>query len=395
MLKEKRWLVQFFLIHLCLIVPMLLASVLAVGMVTDKMKKLEDISARIRLDNVIANFEESYSTYKEESVLLSEMQELLPKVMTGDVRDTRKGIEMLQLKQYYDSRITDVFVDYGTEFLYSSKGVSRKQVHFEFLLGCRQESTDRGLAVMEGGEEAFTFLYRSDTSGYLMYSYPTRKMENGYAFINFVVSFDQIKDMLQLTDEKQWYQLQTSDGSVLSVGCDDSGKAFVLSANNREERLNSGKYVVTQNEIAPLGMTICLYSEKFSLNQENGLYQMQLINMELIVAGALLSAVTSWILSKRRMNEIMRLEEIARGDIAYRFSQKNVYNRLQDIIVTGLSESKEREVQLRDQTAYLIFQGKIDNFENINDAFQKLGYAGCPRRFFVGAVSTATRLKSS
>lgn len=62
-MKEKRWLLQYFLIHLCLIIPVLMASVLIVGIVTDRMKKLEDTSAKILLDNVITNFEENYSNY--------------------------------------------------------------------------------------------------------------------------------------------------------------------------------------------------------------------------------------------------------------------------------------------------------------------------------------------
>lgn len=395
MLKERCWLVQFFLIHLCLIVPILMASVLAVSMVTDKMKKQEAVAAKIHLDSVICNFEESYSNYKEESILLSDRPELWVGPMTGEVRDTRKGIELLQLKQYCDSQITNVFIDYGNKNFYSSAGVSEKKVHLGKVLGCRQESIVRGLRVTEGTTESVIFLYKTDVAGYMMYSYPVRRLEEGYVFINFIISFEQMTDLLQLSDENQWYMLQALDGSTLSVGCNALGEAYVLTTDNREERMHSGKYMMTRNEIPSLGMTISLYSEKIALNRENGLYQMQLINMFLIMAGVFLSAVTSWALSRRRMKEILCLEEIARGNIAYRFSEKNVYKRLQDIIVTKIGESREQEIQLRDQTAYLIFYGNVDVFENINEAFRRMGFSGCPERFFVGAVSTSTKLKEN
>lgn len=392
MLSEKHYFTRFFVVNLCLIVPILLASILVAGIVTSRMKVQEEQNALNQLDNVVMDFIENYSNYYDESFLLSEMEEFLADKIEESVKNTRGAIDILQMKRYFDSRINNVFVYYGTEAVYSSDGVSSKQVHFKMLLGCREESVSRGLAAMEYGKETLTFLFKSDTSGYMMYSYPTRKMENGYVSVNFVFSFDQAKEMFAFSDEKQWYQLEAADGSSLSVGCNEAGKAYVLTDKERAERVSSGLYDVFEEQIDVQDITIRLYREKLFFNMENELYQVQLINMVLIAAGTILSAITSWVLSKRHMNEITRLEGIAQGDGGYRFSQTNAYNRLQNIIVTGLNESKERALQLRTQTAYMIFQGWFDGLENINKAFQELGYKGCPERFFVGIVSTATRL---
>ncbi len=391
MLKEKRWLIKFFLIHLCLIIPMMLMSILAVGMVTDKMKRLENISAEIRLDNVMTNLEENYFNYYKESVLLSESLQLLPRAMLESHGGTREGIKLLKLKRHYDNRVVDVFIDYGTEFVYAASGVASKQVHFDSVLACREESIYRGMEIMEKGERAATFLFKSDINGYLLYSYPTRKVEDDVVSINFVMSFEQVGKILQLMDEKQWYQLQAADGSTLSVACDASGKVFILSEEMSEKRIQSGSYTVIEKDAVSMGMKVRLCYEKFALRQENGIYQMQIINMVLIGAGILLSAVVSWLLSKRRINEIVSLEDIARGEVVSRLPQKNAYNRLQDIIVTRLNESREHTRQLRDQTAWIIFQGMSDNFERLNEQFCKLGFDGCPKRFFVGAFSAAIR----
>ena len=184
MLKEKGWLMKFFLIHLCLVIPMMLMSILAVGMITDKMKRLEITSAEIRLDNVITNLEENFLNYYEESVLLSESLQLLPRAMLESPRATREGIKLLDLKRYYDNRVVNVFMDYGTEQIYASSGVASKQIHFGSVLACREESIYRGLEILESGERAATFLFKSDINGYLFYSYPAREVEDDFISIN-------------------------------------------------------------------------------------------------------------------------------------------------------------------------------------------------------------------
>ena len=396
MLSEKRFLTRFFLVNLCLIIPVLLVSILAVGVVTGKMKKLEEQATLRQLNNVLTELEQSYSNYYEESILLSEMEELLPYNIAKSVKDTREGIDVLQMKRHFDNRISNVFLGYGTESVYSSDGVSSKRVHFKSVLGCREESIARGLAVMESGEEYLTFLFKSDTVGYMMYSYPTREGMDGFVSVNFVVPFEQVREMFSFSNEKQWYQLQAKDGSILAVSCDALGNAYVLSQQETENRINNGRYNVFEETLYSQGMVIRLYYEDNFSSLDSGVYQIQLLNMILIVLGIMFSAMVSWFISKRRMNEILRLENIAKGDYSSCFTRTNAYSHLQDIIINGLNASEElersfceRETKLRDKTAYMIFHGMTNN---INEAFLELGFQACPEYFFVGAVSAETRL---
>lgn len=400
MLSEKRHLIRYFLTHLCLIIPILLTSILAVSIITDRMMKLESRAAVQQLNNAVSEFEDSYHNYYEESILLSGMPELLAHKISGDIKDAIKGIELLELKQYFDGNISNVFLEYGTDLVYASNGTSRKQVHFRSILGCREESIDRGLAAIESGEETFTFLFISDTTGYLLYSYPVRRMVDEHVSVNYVVSLDQIMEIFKPTGEQQWYQLQAADGSVLTIGYNSSGKVCILPSEESENRINNGKYIVLEESADSHGMIISLYYEKLSFSTDNGLYSMQLINMLLITVGTILSAITSWILSKRRINEILRLESIAKGESAYSFSTKNAYSRLQNIITASQGEAKalaqrvlEHTALLRDKTAYVIFHGLIHDAEEMDLAFQDLGFQRCPDRYFVGAVRAETRLE--
>ena len=393
MLSEKKFTIRFFLIHLCLIIPMLLTSVFAVSMVADRMMKLERKTALRQLESVVSDLEEIYSNYYEESVLLSGMSQLRPQKMTGNVKDTYEGIELLKLKKYFDKNITNVFMDYGTEYIYSTSGLSKPGVFFENILFCREESILRGLSAMESRESVCTFLLGSDAEGYMMYHYPVRQMVEERSSVNFIVPLEHIIDMFQIMDTKQWYQMQAEDESVVSVGYDSEGKAYILSAEEGTRRIDTGNYLVVEEMVYSSNMKISLYYEKKSFSIDNGLYQMQLLNMVLIAVGAILSAGTSWVLSKRRMKEITHLESLVKGQTENSRSLNGAYNRLQSMIVTEQSEKKEFASQLRERTAYVIFHGLIKNYDGLNLAFRNLGFGGYPKCFFVGAISTQTRLE--
>lgn len=402
MVSEKRHLIRFFLTHLCLIIPILLTSILAVSIITGRMMKLEKRDAVQQLNNAVSAFEESYVNYYEESILLSGMPELFSYKISGDIKDTIKGIELLELKQYFDGNISNVFLEYGTDLVYSSVGTSRKSVLFRTILGCREESVLRGVTAIDSGEESFTFLFASDTTGYMLYSYPVRQKVEEHVSVNFLVPFEQITKFFKPTDETQCYQVETADGSILTIGSDASGKVYIMSLEETGKMLNSRRGSVVETVSKSQGMTVRLYYEKTFFSTDNGLYQMQVINMLLITVGTILSSITSWILSKRRIGEITHLESIAKGESAFSFAPDNAYRRLQNIIVDSLKETKvlekrvlEHAALLRDKTIHAIFHGLLHDTEEIELAFRELGDSGCPDCYFVGAVSARTRLEEA
>lgn len=397
---EKHHLFKFFFLHLCLIIPVVTASFLTANMVAEEAKEIEKQAAQYQLNDTLTGFVSDYQDYYDESILLACRQELKKDHISGDPVETAKGINTLKLKQYFDNRIKDVFVYYDTGYVYSAAGVSRNSVHFDSVLNCTEESVDRGIAAMEGQENALLFLYESDTAGYLMYSYPVRQANKEYASVNFVVPFEQVKRKFSQLQEGQLYVLTSSDGSMLRLYRDMSGKMSVLTEEETARILQNGRYVELKEVLEDLGFTACLYYEEMSMSLGNGLNQMKTVNLILITAGIVLSAAVSWRFSRKRVNEIMNLESVARGDMAQKFSDKSVYNRLQNIIITNLSESKELEVKatryaalLRDKAAQLIFLGLSKNTEDIALAFKELGFSGCPGCFFVGVLSTKGRLE--
>lgn len=123
MMFERRSLIRCFVAYIGLIIPVLFLSILAIESVFSRMLKVEEHAIKNRLDNVIEDFESDFIDYENDSIVLSEKLELLPHKMTGTMEDIAKGIEVLKLKRFFDSRVSDIFIDYGTGSVFSSKGM--------------------------------------------------------------------------------------------------------------------------------------------------------------------------------------------------------------------------------------------------------------------------------
>lgn len=85
---------------------------------------MEDITLSNQLNNIITKIEENRYAYYEESILLSEMRELLPSKMQGNESDTVNGLKTLQMKQYFDNQISKIFLYYGEQYVYAPKGMT-------------------------------------------------------------------------------------------------------------------------------------------------------------------------------------------------------------------------------------------------------------------------------
>lgn len=394
MLLQKRFTKKFFWTHFCLIVPILLVSILMFYMIAREMRVIEEEKLQEQLENAVMGVAALYSNYREESVLLSVSSELLPYRIDASQQQTAEGIAVLRMKRYFDSRIKDVFLYKGTDYIYSSMGKSSNKVHFTKILSCREESWQRGMALIESGENGIIFLYETDTRGYMMYSYATRKVKDEYVSINFLVSTEEIMEMFCPSGKNQWYQLEAGDGSRVIFGYSDSGKWSILSEEEWIGRMDSGRYSVIEKNLEQAELTVRLYYEQLTFDMSDGLYRLQLINMVLIIAAILLSALASWVLSKHRVKEIEHLEKIVGGDSDYSFPMNNVYSSLENMIVMQLGETRkleeraqERENQLMAKTAHMVFHGMIQPSE-LNAVFQELGFKGVPDGFFVCVVST-------
>lgn len=397
---KKRNILKFFSLQLCLVIPVVMVSIFIANLVTREMEMVERHTARYQLNEMLTGFISDCQDYYEEGVLLATRPELRKDRISSDPVETADGISTLKMKQYFDSRVANVFLYYGTKYIYSSSGVSSCRVHFNSVLNCREESVSRGMKAVESDRNTLTFLFQTDTSGYLLYSYPVRHSEEEYVSVNFAIPFERLKRQFDQLQEGQIYLLETSDGSTLRLGRDNTGEMVVFSEKEWNEITGRGSYIELSETLDSFGIVAKLYYKERFFDFNNGFRRMQMTNICLIIGGILLSAVVSWNLSRKRVSEIVNLESVAKGDISQRLPDKSVYNQLQNIITSKLSESRELETRLdkytsllRDREAQFIFWGLSKNVSDIELAFQELGFDGYPRTYFVGALCAKKRLE--
>lgn len=400
--RKKRMTAQFFLTHFALMIPILLTSFLVANVTFYEMLEVEDKTVQRQFENAGTEFMTKYYSYRDESILMENRAELLPGKMIDNPIEAYKGIETLKLKKYFDDRISNVFITYGTGEVYSPTGVASKEVYFSAVLGCLEESVERGIQAMESGENALTFLFRNAADGYLLYSYATNRAGENGASVNFLVSFDRLDEYFTPQYPYQYYELEMKDGSRLVLGSDETGDILVLSEEEWEQLEGRNGFAMLEEVVDDPGITIRLYYDRMSFPMVEWLRRVHVVNIVLIALGVVLSACLSWMFSRKRSDEIISLENVAKGDFEQKLPIRNVYSSLQNLILHGRNEAQELEKsvvehksRLQDKIAYMIFGGLFPDSENVNLAFRELNFEGCPDRFFVGAISSATPISDS
>lgn len=390
-MKQKHFFKRFFFYHLCIMIPFLMVSMLMAGMLSGQMKKMRKTEMLKQLDYMEKEFLNVSVNYFNESSLLSSRAELSTKKMLTDSMETYNGIELLRLKSYFDNQVTGVFIDYGTDMLYSSIGTARKNIYFGSF-GYTEESIAQANLLLDQQKEALGFLYTNETDGAMMLTYAFRKNEE-VSTVNFLMSFDTVKDMVRFSYDSQWYLLKASNGSRLAIGRDEDGNVLILAKEEWESRIQEADYEVLENNIESLTLETDLYYKKNDFNLQENFYQIQVLNIFLIVIESITAAMISYKISKKRINEIIQLEKISSGQGNQRFSEKSAYNQVQNIILKGLDKTKQLEKhtqmyakQMKKRNIYMLFSGMLHSKTEIHELLQEIGQSSSLKNFFVGAI---------
>ena len=393
---------RFFWLHFCLIIPVVVSSVLVAGIIFNRVIQKEEEKLVRRLEDTGLRLYESVSDYSDEAVLLASRYELLRKELTGTMVEVRKAIEFLQLKKSLDSSFADLFIDFGTDKIYDVNGVTSKSLYISSLVAGREEEIERCRQLLSGDKSAVEILFYSDTEGYLAYSFYVDTTGENRRIFTYLLSFEQLGEILWLQDETHYYELVTNSGRSIVLGYDDSGRLSVIEKETWEAKASSKNYKALEEVIPVWDTTVRLYYDRDSLWLDDGLYQLQLVNIGLILLGIVLSAVISWNISSKNMKQIGALEATLKGEDAEKISEKSAFGQLQNSILNDLNNRKEFERKvledshkLREARAVKIFSGDVSDKKELNLLFQELGFETYPRCFYVGAIATTKKVSSA
>lgn len=383
---------KFVFSSLCIAIPLLFAIIVVNIMMDRKMEELENREMQAQLEDSAKVFANIYDNYYDESLLLADRMELSPFYVMGNPLDTYKAVETLKIKEYFDSNISSVVLDYGADTVYSSSGTSRKRTYFLSILNDNEPSIQKGLDIFEQKENMVNILYNSERLGYVIYSYCPPNV--GWEFAaHFLISFSDFTNLFYIQADKQWYRITPKDGSSVAFGYGESGKREVLSSEEIEKRISGTKYCKQLKYLESYGVTIELYYEKGGFSFENGLSQMQFFNIFLVMAAITLTVCISWVQSSRRINGILRLEKMAQEGRKWKSPKNTAFNKLENIILSGMERMETMELSMRDNMSamkknriHMLFSGAIKTKETMELVFRELGYEDCPQRYFMGGI---------
>lgn len=400
MLKKRKVLLRFFLTYVTIVVPVLLASMFATGVIQKEMLKMEDELLHRQLKEVKDTFAATYINYYDEGIIIGSRTELLPNKMLGHPNNIQEGIDILKLKSNFDDDIIGVFVTYETDKVYSSTGITRKTVYFSSSLNCTEESIRRGMEAIESEKGTVTLLFDKRAGGKILYSYKIYRSSDASTSVNFVMDFSQLEDMVHISNENQYYELIMADGSFIVICCDENGEIIFCESELWEELTAKKQFTVFEEYMEESGITIRLYYDKKDASIGWWLYKIQTVNIVLILLGITWSVIFSWLYSRKQMREITLLEKTAKGEAEDSLPSKNVYHDLQGLILQGFNENRkleesvlEHKERLQDKVINMVFHGMFHEPEKLEIAFRELGFVSVPKRFFVGAVSVECALE--
>lgn len=398
---RKGYLPRFFGTYICLIIPVLVVCLLIAGIVSNQVIRKEEEKQLRQLEDTALRLSEAVTDFSDESILLASRYELLRHKLNGSLIDIRKSIELLQLKRSLDSNHTDLFIDFGAEKIYSSAGVTGKTLYISTLLGNREEDKRLCWEILSGDENQVELLFDSDTTGYLICSFHIDKAGEHKRKFNYLLSFEQLGELFRRQEGNQFYEVETKSGRALLFGYDETDKIKVIKRKDWEETKGSTEYVTQEVSIPSVGITLKLHYSENEIRLKSGIYQVQVLNMLLILSAMLLSSVMSWRLSTQRIKEISALEATLKGENSDSISERSVFRHLQSSILNDVNIRKdfEKKIQetsreLREVKAGKLFFGNINDKRELQRFFNELGFEGCPTCFFVGAIATKVQINN-
>ena len=107
-------------------------------------------------------------------------------------------------------------MDFGTDKIYASNGVTIKSIYISSFVYGREEEIFRCQELLDVKKVQLIFF--SDTNEYLVYSFHIDKTGENRRVFNLLMSFEQLGEMLRVQDKNQFFELENVSGRRLIFG---------------------------------------------------------------------------------------------------------------------------------------------------------------------------------
>lgn len=357
-MRKDRYLIRFVCVYLCVLLPMLCVSFFISYRMMSALSDSTAQQARSNLKKFSDTLTNLYIEHTVSSNFLANETVLSGRNMLKNKDEASEGITLLNFANQFNSETTDIFMCYGTETIYSGKGLSRLSTLLAVTLQCSEDSVALARELVYGGQNGVCSLWSGETEGYMLLHYVTDR--SGVESVNYVIPFAKLIAYFKPIDEQMDIDviLQFDRGGTVAFHRDEK-EDFRLCA--REGTLADGMTAEIYNET--LGIRISVRYEMSALYRQVKVSRN--VNSLVTALGLLASVGISFYFSIDRRKRVRQLEAIAKGEsVAISPQRRDEFDSIQQLMTASLRETQrihESQQNYREgfcrQFARLLFGG--------------------------------------
>ena len=398
----KKGLIRLVVSYLGALIPVLLISFVLSESTFGSLQSQARTAGEQRMGRAAENLSSFFSASRRNATQFSNTSALRPIALLQTSHTREQGVELLRSFVTYDANVSEIVIDYGTDWLYCSQGISRPEFFFGTTCAYTELSTRHAIAALSSGDDCMVQLDRTNGKADLLLHYVNRTA-TAYTprfSVNFMVTLDQFTNQLQeLLDPTLAYVAVTLPDSASADGrttlCFRAAGDALARIDPADYPTNLWPYTATTSTFALSGMhgdvTVTALQNTGMMLAD--VRRSQTINYALLGVGMLLSALLAYIFSHRRARQLSLLETMLQSGVDTAASGRGELAELQGMVRSRLRENRHLETKsvaasaaLRCQTALLLFHRWVQD-ETV--AEQCLHACGLVRRlpcYAVGGV---------
>ena len=340
--ERRRYFLRYIILYLCVLLPLLCASVFSNRLVTDALYSSATHQAQAGVSAVSDSLTTLYSEYTTASNFLTNYYQLSGRVMGRGSQEAAQGITFLNFANQFDSWTTDIFMSYGEEDVYSGKGLSRLTTLLGSTLQCTPQSILDAQEVVAATANATACLYSGDASGYLLMHFVTNSPgQRDIESVNYVIPFERLAKALQLYDEEQGasFTMTFRHGGAVTFTHQPGEPGFRVRGRRPASQASADSVTISVRNEA-LDVSIDAYFEPSTLYRR--VEQNQGTNLLILIFGLLISVGLSCYFGMDRSRRVQQLEAFAKGEhVNLKPGRKDEFASLQRIIRHSLDETEQ------------------------------------------------------
>lgn len=310
MYTKIKQIIKIFIIYIIILLPTLAASIFVTQNLLDVVRREEEAKLHQQLRNAEVELCTIREKYKEKSIYILENKDIMKNLVQEDPFAVFDQIQNLKSLKLFEGEMSEILI-YTGDKLYTGAGIVSPNTYFRGTLGCRQESVEAALSILNSSKEEIKVLYVNDNMSYLMFHFcrDTKLGEAGVTdSVNMILSMDVLGEKLQSSFEDDSCVLQISENEDDIWMLYDRQRGWKMSDEpNFLEPQDSYKKIESQDrEVESLfGFNVSLwYNMDVSLETY---YDIRNVNLIIMMGGLFLSVVITAKISQDKMNVLSQI----------------------------------------------------------------------------------------